>query len=104
MRKNVCRLRTYKNLKNAQKSIEAYVFSDAPFYFRKRILTNGKVRIYTYEIGADGKVPVLYKWFTPSSLYSDWLRTFDERYWHNRTHLMSEEEKLSYVAKYGHEP
>lgn len=75
MRKNID-VRTYKNLMNAQKAIEPYVFSDAPFYFRKRILPSGKVRIYAYEVGCDGAVPTAYTWFDPSSLYKDFLRNF----------------------------
>jgi len=43
--------RTYNSFDNAKKACEPFIFSDAPYIFRKRELPNGKVRVYAYEIG-----------------------------------------------------
>jgi hypothetical protein len=56
--------RTYKSLENAKKSVEPYVFSDAPFIFRKRELPDGKIRVYIYDLAECGY---------PESSYVGWF-------------------------------
>ena len=55
---------TFKNFDNAKRWLEPYIFSDAPYIFRKKLLPNGKVRIYTYDIGITKyKQPNYFVWY-----------------------------------------